>query len=200
MAYKDIRPYKDTLGGANWVRWAPMKASETFEGGELIYIDSSGYAATLPKDGTQALLADISGTGGICGVAINGPGAAASAAVPTARAWVNPDTGSAYATGDKIYYHPAQQGNLFIAPALVAGGASGKSTAVSGAARGIVYELTYESASTPDAGWGVELTAGVTGTDILARVWDVLDSNYLPIAASASTGVWVVFEIVTSII
>lgn len=200
MAFRDIQPYKSHEGGHIDIAYAPMNASETFEGGELICINTDGEAQTFTKNGGQAVLAQAGiGTGLIVGVAVNGPGAAASAAVPTGRAWVNPETGTTYATGDQIAYYVTGPGRLFISKALVAGGASGASTAVSGAARGIIYEITYESASTPDAGWGVELTAGVAGTDVLAKVVDVLDSNYRRISATATNGVYVVFEILTNV-
>lgn len=199
MAYRDIRPFKSARGEHDRIQVAPMNASETFQGGELIFINTDGEAATFAKNGGQATLAQITGEGLIVGVAVNGPGAASDAAVPNNRAWVNPETGNSYATGDKIYYYETGPGQLFISRALVAGGASGLSSAVSGADRGTIYEITYESASTPDAGWGVELTAGVAGTDVLARIVDILDVNYKRVSATATDGIWVVYEILTNV-
>lgn len=200
MAYRDIRPFKSARGEHDRIQVAPMNASETFQGGELICINTDGEAQTFTKNGGQAVLAQAGiGTALTVGVAVNGPGAAADAAVPNNRAWVNPETGNSYATGDKIYYYETGPGQLFISRALVAGGASGFSTAVSGAARGIIYEITYENASTPDAGWGVELTAGSAGVDVLAKVVDVLDVNYKRVSATATDGYWVVFEILTNV-
>lgn len=198
-ALVNIRPYPSLNGTAFPTARAPMAASETFCPGELIFINSSGLAASYPRDGTQSLIADNSSTGLVTGVAATGPGAAASAARPWSRAYNNPDTGTTYATGDFIYYYPTGPGRLFMAPLLVAGGASGVSSAATDASRAIIYEITYESASTPDAGWGVEITAGSAATDLLARVWEIYDLNFNPLAYGASNGAYAVFEIVNNV-
>ena len=199
MGIRDIRPFSSILGGSLSIRTAPMNASETFLPGELIFINTDGEAQAAPIDGTQILLAETGiGTAIEFGVAVNGPGAVSSAARPFFQQ-IHPDTGNFYATGDRIWYYPAGEGNLFVAPFLVAGGAGGRSVAAAGANNGTILEITYEAASTPDAGFGVELTAGVAGTDLLARVHSVLDSNFRPISATATNGAFAVFEIVNNV-
>lgn len=197
MAYRDIQPFSSVLGGTYEARRVPMNASETFEGGELIFVNVDGEAQTFPKDGTEALIADI-GAGSLqVGVAVNGPGQAATAEIPTARAWIDPNTGNAYATGAGIHYWPSDQHNLFITRNVVAAGGAAAGAAPNGADRGVAFQITYVSGTTPDLGWGIERTAGVYGTDVVAKIVDVLDSRGNPVSATAD-GTFFVFEIQTA--
>jgi hypothetical protein len=192
----DIMPYKDKHGNTAEVRYAPMNASESFDVGELIYINTDGEAQTFPRDGTEALISDI-GAGALqVGIAAFGPGAASSAARPTDRLNINPKTGVAFATGDMIGYWPVDQGVQFITDVSIASGGSGAGAAPNGADRGVAYFITYENAATPDIGWGVELAAATLGTQVAACIVDVLDSRYRPVSATGD-GTYFVFEIKT---
>lgn len=198
MARGDIMPYISVHGNTHPPRYAPMNASETFQRGELVFINTDGELAEFPVDATEALIADI-GTGGLLGgIACFGPGAASAAADPTNAVAINPKTGVAFTTGDSIGYWPWDRGTLFITNNVLAAG--GAATALpDGADRGVQFQLTYGTVGTPDAGWAVEKTAGVTGTDVLAVIHDVLDSQLRPVSATdTTTGVYYVFEIRTS--
>lgn len=199
MGIYDFRPYRSPHGGTTVIRQVPMNASETFLPGELIFVNSDGEAQTFPIDGTQSLLGETTVATGIqWGVALNGPGAASTAARPF-WAMIDPNTGTTYATGAMINFVPADvDGQTFIGRALVAGGASGLSTAVPGSSRGIIYEVTYDASGTPDAGWGIELTAGVAATDVLGKVIDIFDTNWRRISATATNGVYIEFELRSS--
>ncbi len=196
MAYMDFRPYRSPLGGAWVVRHAPMNASEVFEGGELIFINTDGEAQTVPKDDTEALISDI-GAGALqCGVAAFGPGAAASAAVPTARVWIDPTTGSAFTTGATIAYYPADCGIQFITSKTAASGGASAGVAPNGADRGVAFFISYINSTTPDGGWAIEQAAATLGTQVAACIVDVLDSRGNPVGATAD-GTYYVFEIKT---
>ena len=88
-------------------------------------------------------------------------------------------------------------GIQFITDVSIAAGGSGAGAAPNGADRGVAYFLTYESAATPDIGWGVELSAATLGTQLAACIVDVLDSLYRPVGATADGTYWV-FEIKTA--
>jgi len=169
-----------------------MNASEGFLPGEPILINSDGEAATCVKDGTEILIAEANG-----GIAVNGPGAAASAALVAADGWgrlyVDSDTGAAYATGGRIYYVPFNDDTEFITNNVVVAAGADVGAAFTGADRGDLMQMTYVSATTPDLGWGVERTAGVHGTDLVCLIVDILDANFVPVSATG-TGVWAVFR------
>ena len=188
MAARDIMPFKSPRGGHNEVRWAAMTAGGTFEVGEPVAIVDAGTLTEPPQDDTQFILTDIDTVGNICGIAAFGPGSSN----------IDPMTGSAFATGAMIAYYPADQGTLFITDNFFAA-AAGSAVAPALTDIGEIYQITYAQFGTPDAGWGVEQTAGVPGTDVVAVIYDVLDSNKVSINESSSngTGVYVVFEMKT---
>lgn len=186
MAYGDIMPWVSPLGGTYEVRWGIMTASETFECGEPVGV-AAGAVTEPPDDGTEWLLADVSGTGLICGIACFGPGAGN----------LNPATGVAFATGDDIAYWPAGQGNLFITEYFFATGAAAYATPDADNI-GVIYQIT-SGTDTGVENWGVEETAGTPGTDVLANVVEVLDSMKRPIRISGQDGAYVVFEILVDL-
>jgi len=192
MGLWDVRPIMSARGGTFNTRWAPMNAAEGFLPGEPILINADGEAATCVKDGTEILLAEANG-----GIAINGPGAAASAELIAADGWGrlynDPDTGLAYATGARIYYVPFGEDTLFVTENSVAAGGAGAGAAFTGAERGNLFQLSYVSGTTPDLGWGIELTAGVHGTDLVCLIVDVLDALGRPVTATG-TGTRAVFR------
>lgn len=190
MAAYDIMPHKSVLGGTLEVRHAPLDATQTFDTGELVKIVDSGEIAEFPADTTEALIADMdSALHG--GIACYGP---AGGAQTNDRTVTNPKTGIAYATGDEIAYWPLNQDILWITDNFFATGA-GSAVAPAQTDVGESYQLTHATFGTPDAGWGVEQTAGVAGTDVQAKIVEVLDARFDPIRISSQTGVYVVFTI-----
>lgn len=196
MGLYDIRPLASYMGSTVSIRWAPMKAGETFLPGEPIIVDSSGLAATAPRDGTEFVIAD-----GVGGISINGPGlATATAELPASQGWgrlyKHPDTGENYATNDKIWFAPFDENNYFVANKMVTAAGGTLATAATGADRGDRFQITYVSATTPDGGWGVERTAGTIGTDYVVEVVDVLDSGGKAVSATG-TGLFVIFRVLS---
>lgn len=197
MARADIMPFKSPLGNTFELRHYPVTASQTFQMGEPVALVDAGTLTEPPQDVDEFKLADIDTVGNVCGIAAWGPGAATSAADPNSRAAINPQTGVAYAVGGDIGIWPADQGTLFITDNFFAA-AGGSAVVPAGTDRGEIYQITYATFGTPDGGWGIEQTAGVPGTDVVAVVHDVLNSRYEPIAYNdTTTGVYVVFEMKT---
>lgn len=195
MGFLDIMPYQSTHGGGLIVQHGEVTAGQVFVQGELIATVAAGTLTGFPQDGTEAILADVGTTALQVGVACWGPGQAPSAELTRTRAMIDPTTGLAFATGARIGYWPADvPGMLFKAQVLATGGAAagvGLQTH-----KGELFQLTYCNATTPDLGWGVELTAGVVGTDVLAKVVEVLAADGRP---SATAGTHFVFELRTAL-
>lgn len=183
MAARDIMPWKSPLGGSYEVRYAGMTAAQTFDVGEPVVVVTAGTVTEATAAGwvvTDFTTAGSSAMQG--GIACNGPGAGN----------INPDTGIAYATNDKIAFWPLNQGILFITDNFYATGAS----AAGGATTPLVTDIgeSYELSSDGTV-WVVEQTAAAPGTDVQARIVDVLDTNKAPIRITGQTGVYVVFEL-----
>jgi hypothetical protein len=179
-----------------------MTAGQTFNKGAVVQVVAAGTVTVLPEDGTEILVSDIIAQGGACfGVAINGPGAASSAAIPEDSVKIDPDTGNAYTTTTWINYVPANQGILFRTSNILATGGAAAETAASitGADRGDAFFITYCSATTPDLGWGVERTSATAGmaTEVWAKIVDVLDARGRSVPTAATVGTQYVFEIVS---
>jgi len=182
-----------------------MTAAQGFLPGEVVQTVAAGTVTALHKDGNQLLIADCAAPF-TCGIAINGPGAAASAELVAAdgwgRLWIHPDSGETYANSSYkggalgsplIWYVPfGDQDQLFITDNIWAAGGAGAGAAPTGADRGDQFQLSYVSGTTPDLGWGVERTAGVAGTDFVATVVDVLNARGESVSI-AGTGVSFVF-------
>jgi hypothetical protein len=134
----------------------------------------------------------------VCGIACWSVGTDDGDGTTTAGE-INPKTGVAYAAGDEVAYWPADQGILFITKNFHDDTAAAEVVPL----QTDVGEIYQMSASTTAAvhsyGWGVTQTAGVPGTDVLAIVHDVLDTNKAPIRLSGGTGVYLVFEIKTNL-
>ena len=198
MGFLDVQPVRSLTGGHLVVNHLPLAAAEVFVQGEPILCDAAGAAARAPQDGTEFLIADFpAGTVGtkrnLGGIAAVGPGQAATAELTRTRVMIDPTTGLAFAAGALIPYFPFDKGNVFKAQVLIAGGASaGVGLATH---RGEMFQLTYCNATTPDLGWGVELTAAVAGTDVLCHVIEVLAADGRP---SAAAGTHFLFEVITT--
>ena len=192
--FLDIQPVRSIMGGSLDVQHAALTAAQIFVQGDLVFMAAAGTLSGFPQDGTEAIVADGVLLAAIVGVAAWGPGQVATAEFNRTRVMTNPITGNAFATGDLIGYYPARKGNLFKAQVLATGGASagvGLTTH-----KGELFQLTHSAGTTPDLGWGVELTAGVPGTDIVAAVVEVLAADGRP---STTAGTHFLFEILTGL-
>ncbi len=194
----DIMPWVSPLGGTVEVRYAPMTASQTYLLGQPVGIVDAGTLTQAPNDGTQWVLGDMDTVGNICGIAAFGVGGDdGDGTTSTVNAPTNPKTNAVFATNDEVAYWPADQGNLFITNNM-------HDTATSAAVVpvqtdvGEIYMISSSlTAGVHGFGFGIEQTAGVVATDVLAIVHDVLDSNRAPIRLSGNAGVHIVFEIKT---
>lgn len=207
MGLWDIRPFSNSRGGVRRVIGAPMTAAEGFLPGEVVQIVAAGTVTALHKDGAQIVLADTAADY-TCGIALNGPGAAASAELVAAdgwgRLWIHPDSGDTYANSSfkggalgspYIWIVPfGDPDQLFLTDNISAAGGAGVGAAPTGADRGDQFQITYVSGTTPDLGWGVERTASVLNTDFVATIMDVLDARGQSVTI-AGTGTQVVFSV-----
>ncbi len=193
MAARDIMPFKSAHGGTTQVKWGQMTASEVFDVGEPVMIVTAGTLSEPDDDADSWKYAEI-GTGAEAGIAANGPAGGAQANDRGAQ--IDIRTGVAMTTLGHCAYWPINEGTLFITKNFWATGA-GSAVAPDLANIGISHMITYATFGTPDAGWGIEETAAVSGTDVSAVVVDVLDAQKEPIRNSGNAGVYVVFEIRT---
>ncbi len=187
MARGDITPFHSEHGGHNSIRWGEMTASEVFEGGEPIMVVDAGTLTEPTDNAAQWVVSEFSATGTSAlsgGIAVFGPGAGN----------IDPETGLAFATGGAVAFYPINEGNLFFTGNFYAAG-GGSVLAPVLTDMGEAYQLVYGTFGTPDAGWGIEQTSAVAGTDVQARIVDILDSTLRPIRSSGNAGVGVVFEI-----
>jgi hypothetical protein len=207
MGLRDIWPYTAPMGGTTTIKSAPMTAGATgFLPGEVVSVVAAGTVTPQHKDGNQLLLADAVHPLS-CGIALNGPGAAATAELTAANGWGriynHPDSGDTYANSTfaggavgspLIWYVPFDTGNLFVTRIVITAGGATAGAAFTGADRGDSFQITYCSGPTPDVGWGLERTVAVLGTDFMANVVDILDANGKRVNI-AGTGTFAVFEV-----
>ena len=193
--------HSSPMGGALEVRRGLMTAGQTFNKGAVVQVVAAGTVTVLPEDNSEVLVADlIAQEGAHCGIALNGPGTATSAAIPEDFAKTDPDTGLAYAATTWINFVPINRGILFKTSAIfaTAGGATLEVAAnITGADRGAAFFITYNNALTPDGGWGIERTSATAGmaTEVYAKIVDVLDARGRSVPTAASLGTQYVFEI-----
>lgn len=184
MPRGDITPYHSESGGHTSIRWGEMTASEVFEGGEPVMIVDAGTLTEPTDNNAQWVISEFTATGTSAlsgGIAVFGPGAGN----------IDPQTGVAFATGGAIAYYPMNEGNLFITSVFTAAG--GATVAVPALTDiGEAYQLSLGAANSQ---WGPEQTSAVQGTDVQARIVDVLDAQGTTIRTSGEAGVSVVFTI-----
>ena len=193
MARFDIMPWISAHGGTETVRIGSMTASEVFDVGEPIMIVDAGTLTEPADNDTQWLLSTMD-VALEAGIACYGP--AGGSETNDNAAAINPQTGIAFTTADEISYWPINEGTLFITSNVFAAGAS--STGVVAPLLtdiGEAYQIAYGSFGTPDTGWGVEKTAGVSGVDVQAMIVNVLDTNKAPIRRTGLAGVHIVFTL-----
>lgn len=189
-ATRSIMPFSSPLGGTYEIRYGPMNASENFDVGDFVFINSDGEVQEFDDNTGEALVGD----GDIAlsaGIAAFGPGASN----------INPKTGTTYATGDAIGYWPVNQGTIFITKNVYAATAASLDVAIA-TDIGNSYEIAYATYDTngEDTGWGVDIdTTGTQGTDWQANILDVLDAQLKPIRISGNAGIYVTFTITGSL-
>jgi hypothetical protein len=203
MPSGDIMPFKSPLGGTHEVRHVGMTASQTFLRGHPVGVVDAGTLTGAPSDTTEWLLNDTSdGIGHVAMLGIacwsvgvdDGDGTVSSTARTGFPLPQNPETKAAYTTNDTVAFWPADQGVLFITKNF-------HDTATTAAVVpavtdiGEIYQMSTSETAAAGLGWGLEQTAGVVGTDVLAHVVDVLDAKKSPIRLSGNAGVYLVFEI-----
>ena len=104
---------------------------------------------------------------------------------------IDPRTGVAFAALGFIAYYPMNEGNLFITSVFtIAGGGTAVAPALTDI--GEAYQLSLGAANSQ---WGPERTSAIAGTDVQARIVDVLDAQGTTIRTSGEAGVSVVFTI-----
>lgn len=171
----------------------PLAASQVFAQGDPVYVDpASGTMNVCASDGTEILIDECTGfaASAASGEESNhranlsyggGPGGAATS---TARGYYEAASGTGLLLKTKNFY---------------ATGAAGTQAAKTGALRGLLYQISADNVVDEDAEWGVEQTAGVQGTDLVAEVVDVLNddmSQVLPGTTLTAGDGWIVFRIV----
>ena len=206
MPSGDIMPFKSPLGGTYEVRWAGMTASSKWLRGQPVGLDGAGRL-TSPADAVTQVLINNFGDGDATDTSATGLGISCqSVGVDdgdgtrslTARTGfplpINPETGAAYGTNAAVAWWPAGQGTLFITKNFHD---AATTAAVVPVISDIGQQYTLSASVTVAAGlgFGVEQTNATIGTDIIAKVVDVLDSQKSPIRKSGNAGVYVVFEI-----
>ena len=196
MPIDDIRPFVSPLGGTFELRYGSMTAGQAWLRGQPVGIVDAGTVTQAPNDATEYLLADMDTVGNVCGIAAWSVGTDDGDGTTTAGE-INSKTGIAYAAGDEVAFYPADQGNLFITNNFHdADGAAAVVPLQTDV--GEIYQIgSSVTAGVHGFGFGLEQTAGVVATDVLAIVHDVLDAQYCPIRLTAQAGVYLVFEIKT---
>ena len=182
MAARDIMPWISVLGGTTEVQWGTMAASQTFEAGEPIGVDTNGTIIEPGQDAAEVVVSDF--TNGLGGIAAAGPGAGN----------IDPATGAAYATSARIPFWPFGQGTKFITSNFYAATTPSTRVVPLQTDVGVHYQMVY-STTAAILGWGLEQTAALSGVDLVCLVLEVLDANYAPIRISGGTGVYLVFEV-----
>jgi hypothetical protein len=195
MPVGDIMPFISPLGGTYEIRYGSMTASQAWLQGHPVGVVNAGTVTQAPNDQSEYTLGDMDTVGNICGIAAWSVGTDDGDGTTTAGN-INPKTGVAYATGDEVAFWPADQGILFITDNFH----DNATTAAVVPAQtdvGEIYQISSSVTAAAGLGWGLEQVAGVVGTDVVAVVNDVLDTNYAPIRLTGGTGVYLVFEMKT---
>ena len=183
MPARDFMPFITGTGGPR-VRYGRLNASESFREGEMVFINNDGEIAELPVDDSVVVVGDME-TSQLAGVAaMDGD---------TART-----DGFARSTGDLISYYPINDGTLFITKNYVS--AADTAAVPPGSIVGESFQVHGSNATTLSSNWEILSTAGVAGVDMQALIHNVLNAQKAPISATdTTTGVWVVFELISGI-
>ena len=183
MAARDFMPFITGSGGPR-VRYGRLNASESFREGEMVFVNNDGEIAELPTDDSVVVVGDME-TSQLAGVAA-----------------MDGDTtrtdGFARSTGDLVSYYPINEGTLFITKNYVS--AADTAATPPGSIVGESFQVHGSNATTLSSNWEILSTAGVAGVNMQALVHQVLNSRMEPItAADTTTGVWIVFELISGI-
>jgi hypothetical protein len=185
---RGIMPFITGSGGPR-VRYGRLNASEAFREGALVGINDEGEVEEFPVDGSPAILTDVFtlASSGILG------GISAMDGDTTRTDGFARTGGTAGGAADLISYYPWNDGNLFITKNFWATGDPTTASIPAGTSVGDDYLIVARAS---DDLWGLELTAGVQGTNPTATIHQVLNVRMEPILADdTTTGKWVVFEI-----
>lgn len=158
-----------------------MTSGEVFEGGEPVMVVEAG-TLTEPVGATTAWPISELDAGVEAGIACFGPGSGN----------INPMTGVAFAALGDIAYWPINEGTVFITRNVFTGG---DTTTLLAPARTHVGDYTKMNQASLNTAWGVEMADGTVGTEVLANIVEVLDTNKDPIRLTNLTGVYALFTI-----
>lgn len=199
MAAYDIVPV-DFRDATSKMLYARLTAAEAFLPGELVFVNAAGSLEEFADAGGQATLAQITGGGNVAGVAAQpgntvnaAPGGSARFAFTTYPSTL---ASGLNATGDLVGFYPADEGIVFQTTQFHAAGGAGAAAIPAGADVGDMFQLSKPNAGAQDNRWGIEETAGVAGTDVVAKVVRVLNNRGEDIGlADTTTGVTVHFTL-----
>lgn len=165
-------------------RHAPLGTSQAFDVGDPVGTTSQ-QLTEAPQDGTEVLAGEYVGFAAEPATGIHSASRTGAA------------NGFGAAENDIRTYYPAKAPGLQLRTRnFWATGAAGTQAAKTGADIGRVLQLSCENAT---SNWGVEETAGTTGTDAVAYVDAVLDDDMQLIDADATLTAgdgWIVFHMV----
>ena len=176
MGARDIMPYEST-NGTTRVRYFPMKASESFEVGEVVGVD---------VDGLVNEAADNAADSTVIGIASEGPGASN----------VNPKTDAVYATNDPIGVWIPNTGDSWITKNFSVSGSVFDDTAP------VVANIGDEAGFALIGGnWGLDIAQ----SENLVRIIDILDETKASIirtqnTLSTGTTSYIVFVILSGLL
>jgi len=188
MAARDFMPFITGSGGPV-VRYGRLNASETFREGEMVFANNDGEIAELPVDDSVVIVGDMESSQ-LAGVAaMDGD---------TTRTDGFARVGDGTSKSAMVSYYPINQGTLFITKNYVS---AADTTAIPpGTIVGESFQVHGSNATTLSSNWEILSTAGVAGVDMQALVHQVLNVRKEPIGATdTTTGVWVVFELISGI-
>lgn len=158
MAARDIMPYDGPHGGHVRVQHFAgdfVTDTQTFELGEPVRVDTSG---ALVESGDSPLAT----VGSLIGIAAAGPGAA--------QANVNPETGAAFADGDRCPVYLIDPTTTWATPNFSSAGAAFADALPTQGEIGQEVELTVIGGV-----WGVSITVAANAN--IGRILDVLDAQ-----------------------
>ena len=164
------------------VRLAPLAATQTFTYCDPVYLVANALTES-PADGTEVLVAEAIGM-----AAIN-----AQDTMAGSRATAVADGFGAVTGSTRTYYPVHAKGIQYRTRNFWVAATAGTLAVPVTADIGAEYQISNDSAGGGE--WGVEETAGVLATDLVAHIIEVLDVNLQSATETGNAGVYVVFDI-----